>query len=165
MMFASFHSNGTTPSFNDKLNTLASGIGDGLQSSLYYHSTMRECGLGYLSMSPGDIPSTLPHKDASHPVDSEPLVGREKILRNYHTLHEEGSHYINTWEDMAASRGGEEAEEKGEADVSTPAHLPSTRNLLPHCNKNRNSRIGLLSHTRTHDQPLADVTLVSRDRC
>ena len=26
MMFASFHSNGTTPSFNDKLNTLASGI-------------------------------------------------------------------------------------------------------------------------------------------
>ena len=25
-MFASFHSNGTTPSFNDKLNTLASGI-------------------------------------------------------------------------------------------------------------------------------------------
>ena len=26
MMFASFHSNGTTPSFNDTLNTLASGI-------------------------------------------------------------------------------------------------------------------------------------------
>ena len=26
MMFASFHSKGTTPSFNDKLNTLASGI-------------------------------------------------------------------------------------------------------------------------------------------
>ena len=26
MMFASFHSNGTTPSFNYKLNTLASGI-------------------------------------------------------------------------------------------------------------------------------------------
>ena len=26
MMFASFHSTGTTPSFNDKLNTLASGI-------------------------------------------------------------------------------------------------------------------------------------------
>ena len=78
-MFASFHSNGTTPSFNDKLNTLPSGIGDGLQSSLYYHSTMRECGLGYLSMSPGYITSTLPHKDASHPVNSEPLVGREKI--------------------------------------------------------------------------------------
>ena len=26
MIFASFHSKGTTPSFNDKLNTLASGI-------------------------------------------------------------------------------------------------------------------------------------------
>ena len=26
MMFASFNSQGTTPSFNDKLNTLASGI-------------------------------------------------------------------------------------------------------------------------------------------
>ena len=26
MMFASFHSKGTNPSFNDKLNTLASGI-------------------------------------------------------------------------------------------------------------------------------------------
>ena len=38
---------------------------------MYYHSNIRERGLGYLPMSPkdpGDIPSTLPQKDTSHPV-------------------------------------------------------------------------------------------------
>ena len=41
--------------------------------------------------------------------------------------------------------------------------LPSGTSC-PHCSKSSNSRIGLLSHLRTHDRSLEDVTLVSRDR-
>ena len=47
MMFASFHSNGTTPSFNDKLNTLASGI--------LICSTVSISNFGGIPSTPGDL--------------------------------------------------------------------------------------------------------------
>ena len=47
MMFASFHSNGTTPSFNDKLNTLASGI--------LILSTVSISSFGGIPSTPGDL--------------------------------------------------------------------------------------------------------------
>ena len=46
MMFASFHSKGTTPSFNDKLNTLASGI--------LICSTVSISSFGGIPSTPGD---------------------------------------------------------------------------------------------------------------
>ena len=46
-MFASFHSNGITPSFNDKLNTLASGI--------LICSTVSISSFGGISCNPGDL--------------------------------------------------------------------------------------------------------------
>ena len=47
MMFASFHSKGTTPSFNDKLNTLAGGI--------LICSTVSISSLGGIPSTPGDL--------------------------------------------------------------------------------------------------------------
>ena len=46
-MFASFHSKGTTPCFNDKMNTLASGI---LICSTVYTSSF-----GGIPSTPGDL--------------------------------------------------------------------------------------------------------------
>ena len=51
MMFASFHSNGTTPSFNDKLNTLASGI--------LICSTVSISNFGGIPSTPGDLLSFI----------------------------------------------------------------------------------------------------------
>ena len=51
MMFASFHSNGTTPSFNDKLNVLASGI---LICSTVYISSF-----GGIPSTPSDLLSFI----------------------------------------------------------------------------------------------------------
>ena len=50
-MFASFHSNGTTPSFNDKLNTLASGI--------LICSTVSISNFGGIPSTPGDLLSFI----------------------------------------------------------------------------------------------------------
>ena len=47
MMFASFHSNGTTPSYNDKLNTVASGM---TMCSIISNSK-----LGGIPSTPGDL--------------------------------------------------------------------------------------------------------------
>ena len=46
-MFASFHSKGTTPSFNDKLNTLAIGI--------LISSTVSISSFGGIPSTPGDL--------------------------------------------------------------------------------------------------------------
>ena len=46
-MFASFHSKGTTPSFNDKLNTLASGT--------LICSTVSINSFGVIPSTPGDL--------------------------------------------------------------------------------------------------------------
>ena len=51
MVFAYFHSNGTTPSFNDKLNTLASGI--------LSCSTVSISNFGGIPSSPGDLLSFI----------------------------------------------------------------------------------------------------------
>ena len=51
MMFASFHSKGTTASFNDKLNTLAIGI---LIGSTVYNSSL--CGI---PSTPCDLLSSI----------------------------------------------------------------------------------------------------------
>ena len=51
MMFASFHSNGTTPSFNDKLNSLASGI--------LIYSTVSISYFGGIPSTPGDLLSFI----------------------------------------------------------------------------------------------------------
>ena len=51
MMFASFHSNGTTPSFNDKLSTLASGI--------VICSTVSISSFGGIQSTPGDLLSFI----------------------------------------------------------------------------------------------------------
>ena len=51
MMFASFHSNGTTPSVNDKLNTLASGI--------LICSTVSISNFGGIPSTPGDLLSFI----------------------------------------------------------------------------------------------------------
>ena len=51
MMFASFHSNGTTPSFNDKLNTLGSGI--------LICSTVSISNFGGIPSTPGDLLSFI----------------------------------------------------------------------------------------------------------
>ena len=51
MMFASFHSTGTTPSFNDKLNTLASGI--------LIYSTVSISSFGGIPSTPGDLLSFI----------------------------------------------------------------------------------------------------------
>ena len=93
---------------------------------------------------------------------------------------------INTWEDMAADRllwrrsihqaaarfdtdrllhEVEKRQRRNEKEMSQKLHIflpPATS--CPHCNKICKSRIGLLSNIRTHDQPLADVIIVSRDR-
>ena len=50
-MFAYFHSNGTTPSFNDKLNTLASGI--------LICSTVSISNFGGMPSTPGDLLSFI----------------------------------------------------------------------------------------------------------
>ena len=50
-MFASFHSKGTTPSFNDKLNTLTSGI--------LICSTGSISSLGGILSTPGDLLSFI----------------------------------------------------------------------------------------------------------
>ena len=47
MMFASFHSNGTIPSSNDKLNTVASGM--------LIYSTPSNSNLGGIPSTPGDL--------------------------------------------------------------------------------------------------------------
>ena len=47
MMFASFHSNGTTHTFNDKLNTVASGI--------LICSTVSISNFGGIPSTPGDL--------------------------------------------------------------------------------------------------------------
>ena len=52
MMFASFHLKGTTPSFNDKLNTLASGI--------LICSTVSISRFGGIPSTPGDFDPSLP---------------------------------------------------------------------------------------------------------
>ena len=51
MMLASFHSKGTTPCFNDKLNTLASGI--------LICSTVSICSFGGIPSAPGDLLSFI----------------------------------------------------------------------------------------------------------
>ena len=50
-MFASFHSKGTTPSFTDKLNTLASGI--------LICSTVSISSFGGIPSTPGDLLSFI----------------------------------------------------------------------------------------------------------
>ena len=50
-MFASFYSNGTTPSFNDKLNTFASGI--------LICSTVSISNFGGIPSTPGDLLSFI----------------------------------------------------------------------------------------------------------
>ena len=93
---------------------------------------------------------------------------------------------INTWEDTAADRllwrrsihravarfktvcllhKAEKQQRRKEREMSQHLHIflpPGTS--CPHCNKICKPRIGLLSHLRTNNQPLADVILVSRDR-
>ena len=51
MMFASFHSKGTTPSLNDQLNTLASGI--------LICSTISISSFGGIPSTPGDLLSLI----------------------------------------------------------------------------------------------------------
>ena len=51
MKFASFHSKGTTPSFNDKLNTLA--------SSILICSTVFISSFGGIPSTPGDLLSFI----------------------------------------------------------------------------------------------------------
>ena len=51
MMFASFHSKGTTPSFNDQLNTLASDI--------LIYSTVSISSFGGIPSIPGDLLSFI----------------------------------------------------------------------------------------------------------
>ena len=46
-MFASFHSNGTIPASNDKLNTVASGM--------FICSTISSSNLGGIPSTPGDL--------------------------------------------------------------------------------------------------------------
>ena len=50
-MFASFHSNGTIPSSNDKLNTVASGM--------LICSTISNSNLGGIPSTPGDLLSYI----------------------------------------------------------------------------------------------------------
>ena len=92
---------------------------------------------------------------------------------------------INTWEDMAADRllwrrsihqaaarfetdrllHEAEKRQSRKEEMSQHLHIflpPGTS--CPQCNKICKPRIGLLSHLRTHDQTMADVILVSRDR-
>ena len=51
MMFAYFHSTGTTPSVNDKLNTLASGT--------IICSTVSISSFGGIAITPGDLLSVI----------------------------------------------------------------------------------------------------------
>ena len=51
MMFASFHSKGTTPSFNDKLDTLASGV------LICYTVSINS--FGRIPSTPGDVVSLI----------------------------------------------------------------------------------------------------------
>ena len=113
--------------------------------------------------------------------------GQRKRLKDTAKHYKKKGHInINTWEDTAVDRllwcrsihqaaarfetdrllqEAEKRQRRKEREMSQHLHIflpPGTS--CPHCNKICKSRIGLLSHLRTHDQHLADVILVSRDR-
>ena len=203
---------------------------------------------------PGNIPSTLPKKDASHPVGStnasvlaeanttsvlaeanttsvlaeanttsiEAMIlqnqrrwtghcvrmpdsrlprqvlfsqlthglrtrgGQRKGFKDNAKDHPKKGHInINTWEDMTADRllwrrsvhqasapfetdrllhEAEKRHRRKEREMSQRLHIVLPPGTCPHCNEICKSRFWLLSYLRIHDQPLADVVLVSSDR-